>query len=269
MAEVTKKTEVDVNGVPAVEAEQTKEVPAPRPNRDKYASMFAEDNPGMDFEDKESRYGRMAEERESYRKLRDSGKKLSENFNKRPWAAAMIQDIFDDETGELDPVSWMYRHGIDVQKAMEDDEYRQKCVEGLNAWLDKAANSEKSEEEMDNNALQAQQNLSDLAEELNLSDEQCNRMWNYLFNDVIAPGQKFEVSKETWQTILHALNYDQDIKNAREEAGIQARNEKHANKVKTFEEKQVPPTFSQGQKQPVVPKQQKRESNMDFIRKYT
>ena len=268
MAEIEKKTELDVNGVPAVEAEQVKEVPA-RPNRDKYSSMFAEDNPDVDFEDKESRYGRMAEERESYRKLRDSGRKLSENFNKRPWAAAMIQDIFNDESGELDPVSWMYRHGIDVQKAMEDDEYRKKCVEGLNAWLDNASKSAESEEQKDNNALQAQQNLSDLAEELNLSDEQCNRMWNHLFNEVVAPGSNFEVSKDTWQMVLHALNYDQDIANAREEAGIQARNEKHKNKVKSFEDK-VPPSFSQGQGQRVSPAPKKNGGMMGFdeMKKY-
>ena len=42
-----------------------------RPNRDKYSSMFVEDNPDIDFEDKEARYGRMAQERDSYRKLRD------------------------------------------------------------------------------------------------------------------------------------------------------------------------------------------------------
>ena len=30
--------------------------PAPRPNRDRYAAMFGEDNPDVDFEDKEARY---------------------------------------------------------------------------------------------------------------------------------------------------------------------------------------------------------------------
>lgn len=63
--------------------------------------------------------------------------------------------------------------------------------------------------------------------------------------------------------IMHAMNYDQDIKNARDEAAMQARNEKFANKVKSFDETKVPPTFSQGRGQRVTPKRRKSMS-MDF-----
>jgi hypothetical protein len=47
---------------------------------------------------------------------------------------------------------------------------------------------------------------------------------------------------------------------------MQARNEKHTNKLKTFDEQQVPPSFSQGGGQPVTPKKEKKESLMDFVR---
>jgi hypothetical protein len=56
------------------------------------------------------------------------------------------------------------------------------------------------------------------------------------------------------------------MQNAREEAAMQARNEKHTNKLKTFDEQQVPPSFSQGGGQPVTPKKEKKESLMDFVR---
>ena len=93
-----------------------------RPNRAAYAKMFAEDNPDVDFEDKEARYGRMAEERENYRALSKSGKGLSEALDKNRWLGAMFQDLAQNP--EKDPISWMYDNGIDVQKAMEDEEYR-------------------------------------------------------------------------------------------------------------------------------------------------
>lgn len=35
-----------------------------RPNRKRYQQMFNEDYPDVDFEDKEARYGKMAEDRE-------------------------------------------------------------------------------------------------------------------------------------------------------------------------------------------------------------
>ena len=263
MAEIEKKTELDVNGTPVAGAEQVSEMPA-RPNRDKYASMFAEDNPDVDFEDKESRYGRMAEERESYRNLRDSGKKLSAALDKNRWIAAMFMDLA--ENPDEDPISWMYDNGIDVQEALANEEYRAKVAEGLAKSQENQAAAEAKAAQIEDNLDKSAQALDALSKELKLSDEQCDRMWKHLFEDVIVPGKDGEVSKDTWQMVLHAMNYDTDIKNAREEAAMQARNEKFANKVKTFDEKQVPPTFSQGRGQMAAPKQKKKESLMDFVR---
>ena len=61
------------------------------------------------------------------------------------------------------------------------------------------------------------------------------------------------------------MNYDTDIKNAREESAMQARNEKFENKVKSFDEGKVPPSFSQGSGQRVAPKKQKNESLKDWV----
>lgn len=262
MAEVTKKTEVDVNGVPAVEEEQVNEVPA-RPNRDKYASMFAEDNPDVDFEDKEARYGRMAEEREKYRNYRESGKKLSGILDKHRWVGAMLMD--DEEN----PLVWMAKNGIDIKAALDDPEVLQKVTDAFDDWKKAQAEGEAAEAAKDEAIAKSVEELDALQAEVGLSDEQKNRMFEYFWDEVWLPAWRGEVSKDVWTAIMHAMNYDKDMANAREEAAMQARNEKHTNKLKTFDEKQVPPTFSQGQSQPVAPQKQKRESNMDFIRKYT
>lgn len=260
MAEIEKKTELDVNGTPVAEAEQVNEVPA-RPNRDKYASMFAEDNPDVDFEDKESRYGRMAEERENYRNLRDSGKKLSGILDKHRWLGAMLMD--DEEN----PLVWMAKNGIDIKAALEDPEVMQKVTDAFSSWTQKQADGEAAEKAQDAAIDESLKSLASVQQEYGLSDEQFDRMWENFWDEVFAPAFKGEVSKDTWVGLMHAMNYDQDIANAREEAAIQARNEKHANKVKTFEEKQVPPSFSQGRGQAAAPKQEKKESLMDFVRK--
>lgn len=264
MAEIEKKTEVDVNGVPAVEAEQVKEVPS-RPNRDKYASMFGEDNPDVDFEDKEARYGRMAEERENYRNLKKAGSGLSQALDKNRWLAAMFQDLANNP--DKDPISWMYDNGIDVQKAMEDEEYRTKVAEGLAQFQQRQVDNEALAQEKADNLEKSANELDALSKELGLSDEQCDRLWSHMFENVIVPGMDGTVTKDTWTMALHAMNYDTDVANAREEGAIQARNEKHQNKVKNFEERQVPPSFSQGQGQRVTPRAEKKESLMDFVRK--
>ena len=257
MAEVKKKTEVDVNGQPAVEAEQVKEVPA-RPNRDKYAAMFGEDNPGMDFEDKEARYGRMAEEREELRNLRTSGKKLSGILNKHRWMGAMLMD--DEEN----PLVWMAKNGIDISAALEDAEVMAKVTAAFDDWKKKQAEGEAAELAKDEAIARSVEELDALQKEVGLSDEQKNRMFEYFWDEVWLPAWRGEVTKDTWTAIMHAMNYDQDMQNAREEAGMQARNEKHKNKVKSFEG-QVPPSFSQGGAQRSIPAPKKSKSmSMDF-----
>lgn len=236
-----------------------------RPNRARYAAMFGEDNPDVDFEDKEARYGRMADERESYRKLRSSGVGLSKALDKNRWLGAMFQDLA--ENPDKDPVSWMYDNGIDVQKAMEDEEYRKQAAEGLVKWQERQAAGEAAAEQKDANLEKSAEALDALSKEQGLSDAQCDRMWKHLFEEVIVPGMNGEVSKETWTMVLHAMNYDQDIQNARDESAMQARNEKLRNKVKSYEESEVPPSFTQGSGQAVAPKQPKKESLLDFVKR--
>jgi hypothetical protein len=261
MAEIKKKTELDVNGVPAVESEQVQEMPA-RPNRDKYSAMFAEDNPDVDFEDKEARYGRMAEEREGYRKLKESGRKLSGILDKHRWLGAMLMDDEDH------PFVWMAKHGIDPREILSDPEVMGKAVEAFDSWKQKQTEGEAAEAAKDEALARSYEALDELQAEVGLSDEQKTRMNEYFWDEVWLPAWRGEVSKDVWTAIMHAMNYDQDMANAREEAAMQARNEKHTNKLKTFDEQQVPPSFSQGQGRASAPKP-KRESNMDFIRRYT
>lgn len=244
---------------PAAEAAEV----APRPNRDKYASMFGEDNPDVDFEDKESRYGRMAEERESYRNLRKSGKELSGILDKNRWLGAMLMD------GETNPLVWMAKNGIDIKAALEDPEVMQKVTDAFDGWTQTQAEGEAAEKAKDAALEKSVEALDALQAEFGLSDEQKSRMQEFFWDEIWLPAFSGEVSKDTWLAIMHAMNYDDDMKNAREEAAIQARNEKHANKVKSFDEQQVPPSFSQGAGQKVAPKTEKKESLKDFVKKYS
>ena len=234
-----------------------------RPNRDRYSAMFAEDNPDVDFEDKEARYGRMADERESYRKLRDSGKKFSGILDKHRWLGAMLAD------DEVNPLVWMSKNGIDIKAALDDPEVMQQVTDAFDGWTQKQADGESAQQAQDAAIDESLNALSGVQQEFGLSDEQMNRMWEYFWDEVFAPAFQGKVSKDTWVALMHAMNYDGDIQNAREEAAMQARNEKHTNKVKNFEEQNVPPTFGQGAGGRVAPqKQQKKEGLRDLVKRY-
>lgn len=256
MAQETKKTEEQQAALPAENAAGT---PAARPNRERYAAMFGEDNPDVDFEDKEARYGRMAEERERYRGLRDSGKKLSAILDKHRWIGAMLLD--DEEN----PLVWMAKNGIDIKAALDDPEVMKKVTEGFEGWTKKQADGEAAQQAQDAAIDESLNALASVQQEFGLSDEQFNRLWEHFWDDVFAPAFQGAVSKDTWTAMMHAMNYDADMQNAREEAAMQARNEKHANKLKTFDESQVPPSFSQGSGRVAQQRREKKESLRDFV----
>jgi hypothetical protein len=90
--------------------------------------MWAEDNPDVDFEDKEARYERMGRDREELRNLRTSGKKLSGILNKHRWVGAMLMD--DEEN----PLVWMAKNGIDITAALDDPEVKQRVADAFSAW---------------------------------------------------------------------------------------------------------------------------------------
>lgn len=255
MAKETEKNEQQA----AAEAQQPTEQPA-RPNRDRYSAMFAEDNPDVDFEDKEARYERLAKDRDDLRKLRTSGKAFSGILEKHRWLGAMLAD------GETNPLVWMSKNGIDIKAALDDPEVMQKVTEAFDGWTQKQADGEAAQQAQDQTIDESLNALAGVQQEFGLSDEQTDRMWTHFWDEVFAPAFTGKVSKDTWVALMHAMNYDTDMANAREEAAMQARNEKHTNKVKSFDEQQVPPTFGQGSGGRVAPQRRnKKESLKDFV----
>ena len=172
--------------------------------------------------------------------------------------------LMDDEEN---PLVWMAKNGIDIKAAMEDPEVMEKVTEGFGEWTKRQAEGEAAEAAKDAAIDKSLEALASVQQEYGLSDEQFDRMWEQFWDGVFAPAFNGEVSKDTWVGLMHAMNYDNDIKTARDEAAIQARNEKFANKVKKFDNAKVPPTFSQGGGQRATAPR-KKEGFFDDLKNY-
>lgn len=224
-----------------------------RPNRARYAKMFGEDNPDIDFEDKEARYGKMAEERENYRSLRESGRKLGKAFDNNRWLAAMFADLADNE--ELDPITWMAQNGIDINEALQNEEYAKQVSGKIAEFQENQAKSEEIENERTQNLQNSAKNLQGLQEKYGLDDDTALQLWQDAFDNIFDPLLRGEVSTEVWEMIIKGKHYDEDLKAANEQGAMRARNEKIQNKM-TKSKTEVPPTLSQGggQKSTAQPK---------------
>lgn len=228
--------------------------PKARPNRDAFAARYAKRHPDRDFEDKEDRYSVLGEDADRLDQYEESGRALSKTFDSNRWLAAMIQDL--RENPDLDPISWMADNGIDINEAMDDEEYRKKISDKIAAFQKKQVDGETAKKERDENFQKSAEALRSLG----LSDDENMKIWSDFFTNVIDPALRGEVSEDTWKMVQKANNYDADVANAREEGGIQARNEKIQNQLKTPKQQSIPPTLAQGSGGTAKPKQEKKKS---------
>lgn len=211
---------------------------APRPKRDAYKQMFNEDYPDLDFEDKEARYERMAQDRSTLRSYRKSGEALNNVFEQNRWLAAMVQDIATNP--DTNPIEWMADNGIDINEVMTDEKARKKVIDKISAFQQKQLEDEQENEQRQQNFQKSAKAL----QALGLSEEQNMQMWSDFYTNIVDPALRGEVSEDTWRMIQKANNYDNDIAQAREQSAMQARNEKIKNSVKQFDTP-MPPTLSQ------------------------
>ena len=230
----------------------------PRPNRDAYKQAFSEDYPDMDFEDKEARYGRMLQDRNTLRSYRKSGEVLNKMFNQNRWLAAMLQDI--SENPDINPIEWLADNGIDIEEVMKDEESRKKISEKIAAHQQKVLEDEQENEQRQKNFEASWKALA----KLGVDEEKAMEMWNTFFTDIVDPALRGEVTADTWRLIQKAANYDSDIAAAKEQAGMQARNEKMENKVKDFSGN-LPPSLPQSGAQ-TTQKPRKRAGFFDELK---
>ena len=156
----------------------------------------------------------------------------------------------------------MASQGIDIKAALEDEEMGKKVAAQITKFQEKVAEQEKHSQLLDDNLRKSYETLQGLG----LSDEETNDLWGKVFG-VIQDAEDGNISAETWKLFKNAYSYDADISSAREEAAMQARNEKIQNKVRSSKtEGGMPPSLANSGSGNEPAKAIKRESFFDDIR---
>lgn len=230
-----------------------------RPNRTAFSKRFSKRHSDIDFEDKEARYGAMNDDADMLSKYEESGKALSKMLDSNKWLAAMV---IDSTRKNMHPFEWMASQGIDIKSALEDEELGKKVATQITKFQEKVAEQEKHSQLLDDNLRKSYETLQGLG----LSDEETNDLWGKVFG-VIQDAEDGNISAETWKLFKNAYSYDADISSAREEAAMQARNEKIQNKVRSSKtEGGIPPSLANSGSGNEPAKAIKRESFFDDIR---
>ncbi len=230
-----------------------------RPNRTAFSKRFSQRHKDIDFEDKEARYAAMNDDADALGKYEESGQALSKMLDNNKWLAAMV---LDSTRKGMHPLEWMASQGIDIKGALEDEELGKKVADQIAKFQEKVAEQEKHGKELSDNLLKSRQAM----DKLGLSDEEAADLWGKVWG-VIEDAERGEISADTWKLFSNAYNYDSDIASARDEAAMQARNEKIQNKVRTSESEGIPPSLnsSGAGNKPAKPKAPKKSATQDFF----
>lgn len=228
-----------------------------RPNRTAFSKRFSNRHSDIDFEDKEARYAAMNDDADLLGRYEQSGKALSKVFDKHKWLAALAMDM--EKNSDDNPFDAMARLGIDVKTLIDDPEGGKKLAEILAKHNKDVAEQNEAAEKVNANMRKSLERL------MELYPDDAQDMWSQIYeiHDKVGSG---DISDDIWKMLHNANNYDSDITSARDEAAMQARNEKIQNKVRSSSTEGIPPSLSSSGAGNKPAKKQKRESFFDDIR---
>ena len=248
----------DVENIPDTGGSEQEQ---PRPNRDQYSQMWSEDNDDVDFEDKEARYGRAIEDRKELRERRKADASLGDIFDRHNWLAIMYSELRDNP--DMDVFEWLEgfcnENDLSIQEVLDNPEAKKRLSEKIATRQQEDNDKKAKSEETQANIEKSYSALKDAFPDK--SQEEIDELW-LGFWKIVEQAEQGIVDTKTMQDFAHSLTYDDDIKSAREEGGMQARNEKIQNKVRKPSEEMatLPPTLSQGAGAPTVTKTPKKKS---------
>ncbi len=238
---------------PEQAAEETPPVEE-RPNRKAFSDRFKKRHADIDFEDKEARYAVMNDDADTLGRYEESGKALSKVFDKHKWLAAWVFDM--EKNPEDNPFDAMARFGIDIKALLEDPEGGKKLAEILAKHNEEVAEQNEATERVTENMRKSIERL------VKLYPDDAQDMWKQIYeiHDKVESG---DIPDDIWKMLHNANNYDSDISSARDEAAMQARNEKIQNKVRSSATEGIPPSLSSSGagNEPAKKKTKKRASS--------
>lgn len=226
---------------------ETKEVTRPMDKlRDRYVSRNPEkDYGGENAEDAlvadvlaelEGFDARLAEFDEGRRQ----SQKMVDLFNRDPRSSRFLIAL---ASGEGNPIDYLLDiYGPDLLDALQSEEGRAKLVDSNNKWLERKASEDSTMQARMDNYEKSVADLAAFAEEKGLSDEQAVAIFEKV-NQIGFDAIEGLFTRESYEMAYNAMNYANDVEQARKEGERDGRNERIEEKLKKVAKPaDMPPT---------------------------
>lgn len=259
------------------DGQQPQEAPkeTPQSARDRYRSRYSAAHPDMNLDDEEAFYTQANANLDELEGYREDNRVISEAFEKTPLLAGLVVAAKQGEN----PFTYLAENvgpDMDIRELATDEEFGKKMGEALAKYQERQAASAKAAEEIGTNMQQSFAALKELQQERGMSDEEAVALVKKMFGDVDDNGEvtdegifgrasKGMVSKEVWQAILKAENYDADIASATDRARASALNERIQNPKREMGGPGIPSMPTGGTPRSEKPK--KNDNSLEAFRK--
>ena len=231
-------------------------------HRERYENRYREMYPDLDMGNEEAFYesaNANLDELESYRK--HNNELIGTFSNNKAFASMLIAA----KNGE-DPYEWMAANlGADISELLSDPDYSKKISEAAKKFNDSQAQGEASRKEYEANVTKTLEELLRIQEETGWDNEKCYNLASKVY-DIIDQGTKGLITAETFHMVMNGMNYEADVRNARDEGMVAGKNSKISEQLKKEKAPEgMPPSIGTAKGQPSQP-QQKKKSYWDGVK---
>lgn len=231
-------------------------------HRERYENRYREMYPDLDMGNEEAFYesaNANLDELESYRKHNND---LIGTFSNNKAFASMLMAAKNGE----DPYEWMAANlGADITELLSDPEYSKKISEAAKKFNDSQAQGEASRKEYEANVKKTLEELQQIQQETGWDNEKCYNLASKVY-DIIDQGMKGLITAETFHMVMNGINYEDDVRNARDEGMVAGKNSKISEQLKKEKAPEgMPPSIGTAKGQSSQP-QQKKKSYWDGIK---
>lgn len=242
------KTEKETQ-VPGQLSEGQQEPPEPT-QRERYRSRRKEAYPDVSEDDEEAYYGKANADLDELEGYRKNNQALADVFDKTPTLAGMLLAAKEGEN----PFVYLAEQAgpdLDIRELINDPDFGAKMSEALTKYQEGQVKGKQAQTEMQQNFEQSFTALKEIQQERGMRDEDCLALVEKMFGGeedegIFGKAARGIVDKETWEAILKARNYDDDVAAARERGSAQAMNSRIQNPLKQFDDTGMPPALNAG-----------------------
>lgn len=241
-------------------------------SRDRLLERFAKDNPDVDFNAENGQdvlFDKILAALEQYDSelegYKVNDKKIRDLFNTDPKSGRFITSW---AAGGGNPITYLLDiFGPDLMDALQSEEGKAKVAESQAKWLERKAEEEKGESARMENYQNSIKDLVAFADENGLNDEQAVSIFEKA-NQIADEAMEGIYTRETYEMINKAVNYDDNVKKAREEGERDGRNTKIEERLGKVQKKpEMPPSLGgQGAAMP-EPAPRQSDPTLDAIRR--